>query len=481
MKKTFSITKVSKIYLYGAASIGKIIFENLTKQGYRVEGFIDKRAEELSFFLNRPVISIDDVRDLPEDTVIVVAVKNVFEHDKIARILLQGNAKNIIFKAKSVLENRASGEEIRIGNIYDAFLEGEEIDLCDITQTNTVSGYYYKDYAIKSLEEKECIALIPVPFIYTNNYELATNKWGNVNLYAFFTHDEFFGFLGGNKEANPEYYVNEYCVYTALKQQDISITPQWRQNVVRNRAMIYEQMNLTLDLDKDFFFRNVATAEWNCDKKYFNLTSGKHRCMFLVSKGYRFLPLKISKEDYDTFCNIIQYEKLKNLLEEKDMDSMEDMINHPYFYKFTGTGMAYMYRAMHKLTNYFAKEIYTREQRVDFEKLSIKDNFICHRCFGRHFAKMGAKVYREELSECEIQINELEQVTINKFKPSETNVYFVSDKEEAMEILNKLGKEIYVVLESSFEIEQQDGMEITLLTKGYVNEKVQYMYVIRTR
>ena len=44
--KTFEFSKKTNIILYGAASIGHLIFENLTYKGYNVIGFIDQRANE---------------------------------------------------------------------------------------------------------------------------------------------------------------------------------------------------------------------------------------------------------------------------------------------------------------------------------------------------------------------------------------------------------------------------------------------------
>lgn len=483
--KKFSIKKQSEIYLYGAASIGKIVCENLLEKGYSVAGFIDKRADELKTFLDRPVISLSDVSKLDTDAVVVVSVKNVFEHENIVQNLLNENAHNLIFKPKSVLENRATNEEIRIGDIYDAFLEAQEVDLSDINKTYAVSGYYYKDYALQREDGEACIALIPVPFVYTNDYDPKLHKWGNVNLFGFFTHDEFFRFLSGDKETNMEYYVNDYCAYTATIQKDIEITPQWKTNVVRNRAMIYEQMSLTLELDKEFFVRNAATAKWNTERKYFNLTSGKHRCMFLVSKGYKFLPLKILKKDYEIFCNIDKLNEVKLFLQENSINTYEGVINHPHMYKYAESGTEYMYHAMHMLTNFLAKEVYRVEEKVDFSNLLIVDGLKNYHCLARQFARMGATVLRKSTDELEKVIDALETVTIKEVEnvPSEVDVYFMTYRSAAdWKQVEEVRKGTVIVLETNSELSALDeAFDVKLLVRGYIKEEVHYIYVIRRR
>lgn len=481
----FSITEHSSIYLYGAASIGKIVYENLLKMGYSVTGFIDKRADELKTFLNCPVISLSDVVTLDKEAVIVVSVKNVFEHENIVQSLLEKNVHNLIFKPKSVLENRATEQETRIGDIYDALLEAQETDLTNIIKTFTVSGYYYKDYALQFEEGEQCIALIPIPFVYTNDYNPSLHKWGNVNLFGFFTHDEFFRFLAGDKETSIEHYVNEYCTYTATIQKDIEITPQWKTNVVRNRAMIYEQMSLTLEIDKDFFIRNAATAKWNPKRKYFNLTSGKHRCMFLVSKGYKFLPLKILKKDYEKFCNMVQFAELKTYLQERCINSYEGIINHPYMYKFTESGAEYMYHTIHMLVNFIAKQVYQKEQKVDFSNLVIVDKMQRYHCLTRIFAKMGATVFREKSDELERAIDALEAVLITEMKeePEVADVYFMTyNSEEDLAQVVELSRKALVILETGNEVPKfNEEFDIKLITRGYMKEEIHYVYIIRRR
>ena len=45
--ESFVFSSRSEIILYGASSIGHLMFEKLSSAGYKIAGFIDKRAEEI--------------------------------------------------------------------------------------------------------------------------------------------------------------------------------------------------------------------------------------------------------------------------------------------------------------------------------------------------------------------------------------------------------------------------------------------------
>ena len=468
----FSINKQSKIFLYGAASIGKIVFENLRAKGIIATGFIDRRADELDLFMGRPVSKLEDFfKNEPKETVVVISVKNVFEHDTIAEKFIGNNFCNLIFKPKSVLENRASSDDIRVGNIYDALLDGSAIDLENINSTTKLAGYFYKDYAKVREEGDDCIAMIPVSLLYTNDYDPEKHKWGNVNLYSFFTHDDFFQSLAGDLKKSSDFYVKDYCEYAAKQQGDITITDKWRQNVVANRAMIYEQMRLSLEIDPQFFYRNPATATWNTGKNYFNLTSGKHRTLFMVSQGYYYIPVRISKADYAEWVRREQVDEIWGEMQGHGMNNYEGLVAHPYFYKFSAIGWVFMVSCIHEMSNIIAKKIYAVKNKVDYAGVTIIDEMNAFHSLSRFFSHMGATVYRTDNKPEEVFIDRIENVKINI--PQNTTEYDIKlvniNGIEDVEKLEREAGKIYFAL-SDLKLEQK------VLTKGYINGKYTYLY-----
>ena len=64
MDKVFSLTINSDIILYGAASIGVIMSNNLRNAGFNVCAFIDERSDEIDALNGTPVYGINQLKQL---------------------------------------------------------------------------------------------------------------------------------------------------------------------------------------------------------------------------------------------------------------------------------------------------------------------------------------------------------------------------------------------------------------------------------
>lgn len=396
----------NKFILYGAAAIGNIVKESLEKCGYEIVGYIDKRAFELREYNGLPVWEIDTVPKEYRNTevYIFIAVKNVYEHEKIAILLGKKGYGNIIYKPYSVLLGYGSNKEEEIAAIYDKLFAGNMTGKFILPQIVSEEKLYH-DFALICEGQGKVTAYIPTEFIFTNDYQDGgMKKWGNINILAFFTHINFFRFLNNDHSANVFNYLEEYCVYTAELTGKIRITDAWKDNVIENRTHIYEQMKEAMDLDPDFFIRNAAEAKWNEQKGYFNLTSGKHRCAFQAAMGKRYIPLRINRADYEAFYNHTEVEKVFACMKEY---SRELYIPHPLFYR----GMLVRDRGESNFSAWFAKyyaeKTYFRNKKVTFDDLKIYDYTDDLGNFARFCSRMGCKVYREEQSMLEKQINSL--------------------------------------------------------------------------
>lgn len=392
--KNFIFDKNAPILLYGAAAIGNIMHENLKQQHFHVIGFMDKRACELSEFRGLPVYSMDDSRLSPKERsniVVIVSVKNVFEHEQIVLELLKCGYRRVIYKSKSVLNGHATEDREALSTQYDIILANQSVEEKEFAETDTVEINEYKDNAVIFEEDTSIIVNLPMEFIYTNDYRQSESKWGNVNILSFFTHLGFFRFLSGDTAHSYEDYVNEYCIYTAPS--SVSITEGWKNNVVRNRAMIFEQMNLSSELDSDFFIRNAPEAKWN-KKGYFNLTSGKHRAAFFASKNQKFMPIKISKEDYQAFLVLSKADELNRLLQDNYVAELPLPIQHPYFYNYPCIAHEYYQKMISYYSDFIAQKIYSPSKELKWNRLTIIE--ITENPYGilNHFSRMGCNTYR---------------------------------------------------------------------------------------
>ena len=385
-------TKNTEIILYGAASIGILVYRIFIDNGFNVIGFVDKRANEIHELYGLPVWTIDEIPETirKKDIVFFVSIKNVFEHEEIVKKIVNKGCYNIIYKAFSVLNGGGTEEEQHICNIYDDILGGNIQEKYIFAPTMKVSKLK-KDFALIENNGASVIAYVPIDYIFTNHYAHGgMKKWSDVNILALFTHIKFFEYLSGNMMGEVDSYLNEYCVYTAKLHNDVEITDAWKQNVLRNRAMIYEQMNLALDIDYRFFERNAAEAIWN-RKGYFNLLSGKHRTTFLVSKGKNYIPLRISIEDYQKFLKSEILEYNQEFIVDNNLE--REMIFHPFYYKQSIMGYSKHYNIVRGIVQSLSEEIYWEYDKIDFSKISFIDateeNFV-----GRYLAKMGTNIIK---------------------------------------------------------------------------------------
>lgn len=389
--------------LYGAAGFGRLIGNSLKECGINVVGYVDKRAFELSTWNNLPVWSICDIpqKYTASDTVIYISVKNVFEHEQIvAEFREKTNYRKIIYKPYSVLLGYGSKDEIKISEIWDNLPNGRvDFQLPELNRCKLKHDFAY----IEGQEEVK--AYIPAEFIFTNDYQnSAMSQWGNICILALYTHIEFFHFLDNKSNVRPDDYLEKFHAYSAGVGDNVEITNAWKDNVVKNRTQVYEQMKESMDLDPLFFVRNAAEARWNEDKKYFNLTSGKHRTTFQVAMGKKYIPLKITKTDYAKFVHESEVESTIQLLEDVKKDVM---IPHPFFYR----GEYKDRNEYHFLTwfaQYFGKKLYYENNKIWFEKLNIIDYTNDFGNFARFCERLGCRVQRRgSLELLEEQLNRL--------------------------------------------------------------------------
>lgn len=464
--EAYHITKETPILFYGAAAIGKLMFDKFSDKGFTIVGFCDKRADEIQTYMDLPVWELGKIPYSASDLVIVIAVKNVFEHDEIVKKLLSYGFDRIIFKPYLTIIGSAQPYQIKIGNCYDQILRNDIWDFSSVPIIEQWSAHGQKDYALISYKEDLVIAYIPVEFIFTNNYKDEMEKWGNVNIMAFFTHIQFFGFHFGEVYGNLDDYLNEYCVYTAKLEKSIRITERWKENVLQNRKNIFDQMELAYEIDRDFFVRNAATAEWN-KRGYFNLTSGKHRTTFLAAKHCRFIPLEISKEDYEQFLRLNCVKKIKTYLSQKD-DMQKIAIPHPYFYRDMLQDDLYTHRFVERIFYFLGKQLYLKKGKVDFSNLCVLDANGYDGYMGRYLKLSGCEVYRINTGDNELVmlLDELAGVRIDAFNydlpQSEFNVVLYNfDLEDALEVsMSNMRSDYYILTGKSGRRVKKENMEI---------------------
>lgn len=425
----YTIGDNTKFVLYGAAFAGGVAYERLLDMGLCAVGFIDKRAMEIKEYRELPVWDIDT---LPagiiddKNIVIIVSVKNVFEHSIIASRLVKKGLKKIIYKPFDVLcgnpDNISEMLSEAYEAIYDGTLKNRHIPCVEIANT-----LIFKDAGLIKDDGREVTAYVPVEFVFTND---GVGTWSDRNIATLLPHFSLFRAIEGKEGGDFNYYIEQYCIPSA-KRMNVDITEKWKQNVLNNRTQVFEQMILSMQIDKDFFVRNASRAVWNEDEAHFNLKEGKFRTSFLFYKGQRYIPLRIEKEQYVKYINIAEVQEVCNIIEQNEK-VLELYIPHPYFIRKPTMGSICYYEILQTIIESLADEFQKTLQTFDLSNISLIDGAKDRNDIMRGLIKSGCKVVTMgEQGYISKKIDELVCIKNNEKKyKSEENYVTVLDLEK---------------------------------------------------
>lgn len=366
-KHRYVFDENSKIMIYGAATEGHLLYKRLGQYRDNIVCFIDRRAGEIGNINGIPVYSLDSEvfnSVAKSDIIAVIAVKNVFNHREIAyRLNLQG-IKRIICIPVNISELSTSTKS-EIEDVYNDLFYRQIQFPYEIEELfiNRLYEFKREDYRF----ELEGRVVIPVPIsrVYTNNTK--ESLWGDINIAAYFPHIRLFQFFAGKPSGVVDSYLR-FCVEAATN-VGVDITEAWKQNVIDNRRVIYNEMLMNYELDHQFFIQHASRAKWNEKNSYFNLTSGKHRAIFLTTIGALFIPLSVSKSDEEKWVDIKHAREFFNEINKGNNNI--GTIDNPYFYRLMSTTRRIDTDAFVYMTTLIAERLHDKIGKVDFHKCCI--------------------------------------------------------------------------------------------------------------
>lgn len=289
------------ILVYGAAFMGTVISTTFQESGYSIKAYIDKRADEIESLNGKPVYSINEAitKYDPNTTVIFIAVKNVYEHSRIARLLEERGFTYIVFKPEAVLLGKGDESQLKLSKIYDTLCDGAFLET-SLEPSSERSKVYVNDLMNPLYENEEGgVYYIPASYVAQD----IDSPGGDIHAPITFLqpHIDFFRLLDGDNRGKQEGYL-AVCEEAAAEKKQIKITDMWRMNVIDNRTEIFERMNTQLNIDPVSFAKNATRAKWN-PRGFFNICSGKHRMAFCIVKKMFYVPLRLKRDDYGLFLH----------------------------------------------------------------------------------------------------------------------------------------------------------------------------------
>lgn len=399
--KKYKLLKNRKYVIYGAAFVGVQVLDGLKKAGYQVEGFLDKRANELEEVEGIKVYEPESFQSSnKEEVVVIVAVTNTFEHPKIADYLQTLGFQKIICKLNENNDSLSADIE-QMAEVYDNILAGkidEEVEISEWTDNS--EAYFFKDHALISKEKGYTVAYVPV--------ELCNTQEGTPILYNQTYMIELYRFFEGQQE-NCENTVNnmKHYFYSNTKQySSFPKTEQGFKDFIISNYDFYSKMNYLVNMGMNFFIENPMNVYWS-DKGCFEIYDNTSimRVIFFIAKGLRYIPARIAEEGYAEWKN---QEKLKVC--EECILSMNCLpayapILHPNFMGYPTKRDTFGNTRLSRILGY----LYKNECKITDKK--VIDIGAYYSFFAQAFYRLGAKVTTIEVFESSYEagknINEL--------------------------------------------------------------------------
>ena len=364
----YTLQKTDSILLYGAATTGAILYGNLTESGFRVDGFIDRRADETGSYYGLPVWDAADARRCAGErgAAVVVAIKNVFEHERVAGSLWRAGFRRIIFRPYRSVCGGETEQDRLLNTVYDQLMDKSGVGpLSPCPEIGGPERRTLEDRALILAQDDYVTAKIPAPYVFTDKCQGQATAWGDVPCLGLLPHLGLFDMLNGSW--NPDYaeYMR-FCRQAAERSGGIVVSEAWEASVCQNRLDVFNHMQYAWEHDRDFFVRNAVEGVYD-PKGYFNIRSGKHRITYMLAKGSRYIPLRIKKPDYEAWRARDKAERLADFLWDSGIETLPVVLPNPYFYDYPCDAPAFYERTLFSLLTDVFRDRFHRGKPLRFE------------------------------------------------------------------------------------------------------------------
>jgi hypothetical protein len=383
--------------LYGAAYMGTLVYKILQGEA-NIIAFADRRADEIKNYLGYPVWAPDSgsFNDaIKASAVVIICVKNIFEHETIAQYLANNGFLHVVFCPVDGSSHayRSDDERNALTRLYHALTEGGFSLPCQVPPMQGLFSQCYSDTTVINKKDGTVTVYIPTVFCYTRQNR--GDMLRDIPIMSLFPYFELFGYFDGELGKNYKNYL-DFVKLLAEESGTYERTERWAANVIDNRRMVYERMNFSGGLDADFFVDRAVTADWNQSGGYFNLNSGKHRAAYLIHQKIIYIPLKITELDYESYLNqTVVMEITEYLIRENAME-LPYPVWHPYLANIPYCPNSNFYNIFCKFAQWLSKNLYRDRDKIGYYGISVLDDTDILVPFSRCLSKLGCAVERSK-------------------------------------------------------------------------------------
>lgn len=424
--KYFSMSRNMKYIIYGAGGNCFRVKKLLQNAQYTVAAILDKRAEDIHNVEDVPVYTLENFVQIDEEKdkiVIVISVKNVFEHINIARTLLELGYERIIYKPLPILQGEHDGEWDSINYVYETIVENDmSLDTnVKIACSRLNHLMIFKDELM--IEDKGDQILCWLPIELVCNYD-SEDAYQLVPMAAFYPLLNMYQYLLNSGIENEwEVIENDFFLYSAdwVERTHQDSSHSLKRSMINSRINIFSEMQKKADIDKDFFVRNAVSVKRKDSCRFYLTTSGRNRVSFWAARGNRYIPVYMSREDYNCWMNQHKFEEFKQCLEKEKIGKLFTTMQHPMMISYTSETTDYVHllcmpvikeifkllhwKSAEKLNGYY--KINLEDYKEEKAKLRIFVAVKDEGCMGRLLVMCGMNCYRLYCTEKQKRVSNL--------------------------------------------------------------------------
>lgn len=385
--------KDKKIIIYGAGSVGQLLTKKLKEQGIDISAYIDIRYDNINETFGKPTYSLKDFfekyKDHCEDVCVVITIRNVFEHSKIALYFVREGYHNLIFKPISSLQNRNDSITESIDTAYEKLTSSFLVPYEKIRIYEGENLYEFRNCTFSRKTDDMIETKLPTELLFSNT--LINSIWSEQSFMANYPAVKLFeAFMVSDESSRCEIsnYIERFAIQGA-KKAGLNTEGNWSEILIDSRIAVFEEMEKKLDLDSLFFERNCTTVETREQGGFRLIKSGKNRVSFLVAKRFQYIPVKISVDEYKKYLNLDIAKELYNYLILENITETFAPISHPYFYEYPCIASRYISACVQRIARILSEDIYLKHREFPFALYSLFIGVDDEGCQERFFERMG--------------------------------------------------------------------------------------------
>ena len=315
----FCLDSDKKCVIYGAGGNAYRLIKILKENCYTIIAVIDMRAKDIQYLEGIPVYTLLDFNNLnieKEECVIFITVKNVFEHINIVRELLGNGYENIVYKPYTILQGMHDEDWDSIDRAYECLVEKNQLldkESCFVAKSQHERLMIYTDKLCIEKSDEAVKCWLPIELLCNYDREDAFKL---IPMGAFYPILNLYQYLLSKCTVDDwDVICEEFLLYSGdwIKKTGSLCTDSLKKRLLQSRVAVFGEMQKKADIDKQFFLHNSVQVKRN--GSVFSLTSsGRNRVAFLIAKGYRYIPVEMSLNDYTEWFNELEFHKFIQFL-----------------------------------------------------------------------------------------------------------------------------------------------------------------------